>query len=328
MAMYTYIRNDMGQLAYAQKDEFANLVYNQVCPAVTMPLESGTGRELDSRAYFLELHATSSKFKTAETFSVGDSTYNYNITPISAAFEFSNVDLDQASAYGKQSEAEMIREMQEIVAFGLKKVKEKAFYTAVGTNTNFEGATYYANAATAWSSTSLADMKDDVTAARLIVKGLNEMVFSDTAYIYAADNTTLLASTVVSGSRRDASVDPYPMVGFLQNYFNMPIIRVAAGDLIDDSSDPTDTGHSEIWGDSALLLRNSNAAAKSPRLGQWCKHLIYKPTGRGEPNEGWFTIETRSEEEGGVGMRKFATWNYYQFLIQEKSYAYRIDNLY
>jgi hypothetical protein len=154
------------------------------------------------------------------------------------------------------------------------------------------------------------------------------MGISDTAYLYAADNANLLASSVVSGDSRDASVNPYPMVGFLQNYFNIPRIYVAAGDLITDSSDPTDTTKTEIWGDKILLLRNTAAAKKSPRLGQWLKHLMFRPSGRGEPNEGWFTLETRSEEEGGVGMRKFATWNYYQFLVQEKSYAYRIDAVY
>jgi hypothetical protein len=318
----------MGALAYAQKDELANLVYNQVCPAVEMPLETGTGRELNERAYFLELNVAKSKNDVADTFTISDSTYTYNITPISKAFEFSNIDLAQASAYGKASEAEMIREMQDITAMILKKSKEKAFYTAVSDNNNFEGATYYANAATAWSSTGLADMKDDITAARLVVKGLTDMVMSDTAYLYAADNSNLLASTTVSGPRKDGSVDPYPEVAFLQNYFNVPRIYVAAGDLITDTSDPTDTTRTEIWGDKILLLRNTMAARKSPRLGQWIKHLMFRPNGRGEPNEGWWTIETRTEEEGGVGMRKFATWNYYQFMVQEESYAYRIDSVY
>jgi hypothetical protein len=218
--------------------------------------------------------------------------------------------------------------MQNIIALGLKKVKEKAFYTAVTTNGNFEGASYYANAATAWSSTGLADMMDDVTAARLIVPGINLMAISDTAAIYAEANQTLNASTTVIGPDRGTSVDPNPTAEFLRKYFKMQYLHIAAGELIDDSSDPTDTGRSEIWGNSALLLRHNPASAGAAQVGSWIKHLFFRPEKKGEPNEGWNVIETQTDEEGGVGMRKFATWNFYQFLVQEKSYAYRIDSLY
>ena len=328
MAIYTKYREDMSVLAYEHREDEENLVYNQVFPAVFMPMETGTYRELDERAYNLELEVDETKYTVAKTFSIGDSMHTYQIFPIARAFEFSNADLAQARLYGKNGEQEMIAEMQGIISTLLKKVKEKAFYTAITTDANFEGATYYNNAATAWSSTGLADMKDDILAARLVVKGLREMVISDTSWIYAEANATMNASTTVSGSARDGGVNPNPVVAFLENYFGMRKVHVALGDLNDDSSDPTETGNTEIWGDTALLLKNSPSYASSPRLGSWMKHLCWRPMGRGEASEGWIVLETKSDEEGGVGMRKFATWNYYSMHIQEKSYAYRIDAIY
>lgn len=328
MATLTYNRQDMAKLAMQHVDPNLNLVYNQISPGIEMTLQHGQFRELNERANFLGRDALSGNTTIAKTFSVGDELRNYNITPISQAFEYWKGELAQSVAYGKANGAAMIRQMQNIITLGLKKLKEEAFYTEVTTNANFEGATYYANAVTAWSSTNLANMLDDVTAARLINRGLNAMGISDTAAIYAEANATMNASTTVMGPDRGNSVDPNPTVDFLRRYFKMRYFWVASGDLIDDSSDPTDTGTSEIWGDSALLLRHNPNASQSEMIPEWIKHLFFKADGKGESGEGWNVIETRTDEEGGVGMRKFATWNFYQFLVQEKSYASRIDNLY
>lgn len=328
MALYTRELKTYGELSYAHRDENETLIYNDVAPAMEMPLEAGQYRELDQRAFYFEKAADQSKFTIPTAHQFGDTVRTYTITPISDAFEFSKVDLAQAELYGKGQAAAMLREHQEIISWGLKHVKEKAMYTFVSDNTNFEGATYYANAATAWSSTGLADMKDDILAARLIVKGLNKMSMSDTSGIYAMANETLNQSTVVSGSARDGAVNPNPTVAFLMNYFQMKYVDIASGELIDDSGDPTDTGKSEIWGDKILLQKFSPQAAKSQYRGSFIKHLIFRPMKRGEPNEGWFVLKSETDEEGGVGMEKYATWNYYQFLSHEPTYGYRIDAVY
>lgn len=328
MAMYTRELKTFGELSYAHRDENETLVYNDVAPAMEMELEAGQYRELDQRAFYFEKAATQSKFTIPTAHQLGDTIRYFTITPISDAFEFSKVDLWQADLYGKGKAAKMIKEHQEIIAWGLKHVKEKAMYTFVSDNTNFEGVTYYANAATAWSSTGLADMKDDVLAARLVVKGLNKMSMSDTSSIYAMVNETLNQSTVVSGARRDGSVDVNPTVEFLKMYFQMTYVDIASGELIDDSSDPTDTGKSEIWGDKILLQKFSPTSARSEYRASFVKHLIFRPLKRGEANEGWFVLKTETDEEGGVGMEKYATWNYYQYLSHEPTYGYRIDNVY
>lgn len=328
MAMYTRELTTFGELSYAHRDENETLIYNDVAPAMEMPLEAGQYRELDQRAHYFEKAADQSKFTIPTAHQFGDTVRYFTITPISDAFEFSKVDLDQASLYGKDNAAKMIREHQEIIAWGLKHVKEKAMYTFISDNTHFEGATFYANAATAWSSTGLADMKDDVLAARLVVKGLNKMSMSDTSSIYAMVNETLNQSTVVSAARRDGNVDVNPTVEFIKMYFQMTYVDIASGELIDNSSDPTDTGKSEIWGDKILLQKFSPTNAKSQYRHSFLKHLIFRPLKRGEPNEGWFVLKTETDEEGGVGMEKYATWNYYQYLSHEPTDGYRIDAVY
>lgn len=328
MATLTYDRQDMARLAYQHKDANLSIIYNDIAPGIEMQLQHGQFRELNERANFLERDTLSGNTTVAKTFSISDALRTYNITPISQAFEYWKGDLSQSVAYGKNNGAAMIRQMQDIITTGLKKIKEKAFYTAVSDNNNFEGATYYADAATPWSTTATANMLDDVLAARLVLPGLNAMAISETSSIYAEANVTLNKSTTVMGANRGAAVDVNPTVDFLRRYFKMQYLWIASGDLIDDSGDPTDTGRSEIWGDKALLLRHNPSASGSEMMGQWCKHLFFRPDKKGETGEGWNVIETVTDEEGGVGMRKFATWNFYQFLIQEKSYAYRIDAIY
>ena len=326
MAMYTRVDSTMGRLAYQHQDRRVSLVYNQIAPGIEMPMTAGLYKELDERAYFLERDFQAGEKTRPEAFTVGDSSHRYTITPIAGSFEFTNVQLSRPGLYGKKNAAEMIREQQQVLGVQMRKSKEKALYTLVSDNTQFEGATYYANASTAWSSTGTANMKDDVDAGKLILGGgPYRLTMSNTASIYAFANATLNASTVVSAPRRDGSVNPNPTAAFLENYFGVDELYIAQGDLITDSGDPTDTTKAEIWGDKVLL---EQIGSESLMQGSWCKQLFFRPLGRGEPGEGWFTIETGDDAAGGVGTRKFDTWNYYCFEIQEKSMAYRIDAVY
>lgn len=326
MAMYTREIPTMGALAYQHKDPSLNFGFENITTPIEMPLEAGQFRELNERANFLEREFAMSKLTAPQSLTFGDSLRSFQITPIAGAFEFSNVDLGQPSMYGKTSKAEMIAEQQGILALQMKKYKEKLLYTAVTTDANFESSSYYNDAAVVWSNVGVANMTDDIRAGKLVLGGgPYRLTMSNTAAEYAYDNATLKASTVVSGSGRDGTVDPNPTAEFLRRYFGVSEVVITAGELITDSGDPTDATKAEIWGDSALLERIGNPSLMQP---SWCKQLFFAPLGRGKGSGGWFTLQTGDAEVGGVGTEKYATWNYFSYLIQEKTMAYRIDNLY
>jgi len=328
----TYYKSDMSSLAYQLTDPYANLIYNQVFPAMDAGVELGKFRKKDARTWFTELRSFSSKHTKPESHNTSDGFVDFKVDPISAAFEFFNGDLGQSGSRGYSSAAAMIQEEMAVTMFLLKKLKEKALYTFVSNNSNFNGATYYANAGTAWSTIATADSLDDIMAGRAIVEAggyrLNAGIISNTALNYLAQHASIQSSTTVMGSGRDGSVNPYVTVEFLKNYWNLEYLWIASGGLITDSSDPTDETIAEIWGDSMLLFDYNVDAIRSPRQPSWLKHLFWRPNGQGESSEGWLVNESSDGEIGGAGVRKWGIWDYFTFLSHEKKLAYRIDNLY
>jgi hypothetical protein len=128
------------------------------------------------------------------------------------------------------------------------------------------------------------------------------------------------------GPKRDGAVDPTITPEFLKNYFQLDFLWIAKGDLITDSADSTDTTRTEIWGDKMLLFYHN--PTPSPLEPCFIKHLYWTPMGKGSGTNGWFVTETVDDRPGGVGVRYWDIWNYHQFLVHEKSLAYRIDAIY
>lgn len=317
----------MARLSYAQTDPLANLVYNQAFPAMDAQTEHGKFREVEARAHYLQVLAeNSSKYTTPETFDYTDSFRYFRNVPISMSFMYSVADLNQPQVYGYATAAEMINAKRRWQTNLLKKHKEKALYTAVSDNNNFEGATYYANAGTAWSTVSTSDPISDVAAGKLIVPEVNAGIMSYTAFLYCQRNANLKATTTVYGPRRDNAVDPTITAEFLRNAFALDYLWIARGSLITDSADESDETRAEIWGDKMLLFYHNPTLG--PEEPAWMKHLFWRPSNGAESGEGWLVTETIDQRAGGAGVRHWDLWNYYQFLVQEKSLAYRIDNLY
>jgi hypothetical protein len=325
--MNTYDRKDMSRLSFAQTDPLANLVQDAAFPPLQAMAEAGKFREVEARAHYLEVNADQvSKYTVGLEYDYGDAFRYYKNTPIGAFFKWSNADLSQPAEYGYLNQAAMIEDKRAWLTKLIRKKKEKALYTAVSTNGNFEGATYYADAATAWSSVGTSDPGSDVAAGRLIVPELNAGIMSYTAFLYCQRNTTIKASTTVAGARRDGAVDPTITTEFLKNYFQLDYLWIARGSLITDSATASDETRAEIWGDKMLLFYHN--PTPSPMEPTWLKHLYWTPMNKGAGTGGWFVTESIDERPGGVGVHYWDIWNYHQFLSHEKSLAYRIDNVY
>jgi hypothetical protein len=317
----------MSKLSYAQTDPLANLVQDVAFPPMEAMAEDGKYREVEARAHYLEVNANqASKYSIGLEYDYGDAFRYYHNVPVSAFFKWSNADLAQPQEYGYASQAAMIEGKRSWLTKLLRKKKEKELYTAVSNNNNFEGATYYANAGTAWSSVGTSDPGSDVAAGKLIVDEINAGIMSHTAFLYCQRNTTIKSSTTVMGPKRDGAVDPTITPEFLKNYFQLDYLWIARGKLITDSADESDETRTEIWGDKMLLFFHN--PTPGPEEPSWIKHLYWAPMGKGKGLNGWFVTETVDDRPGGVGVRYWDIWNYHQFLVQEKSLAYRIDAIY
>ncbi len=317
----------LSRLSYAQTDPLANLIHDKAMPPHDAFYEAGKFREMAERSYFLEVDATRvSKHTVGQSYDFTDSFRYFKNDPISAYFMLHRTELDNPTQYGYASRGQMIQRRNAWLTGLLKKSKEKALYTAVSDNTNFEGATYYANASTAWSSTGLANPMDDVYAGKLIVPEINAGIISKKAFDYLARNNTLSAMTTVSGARRDGSVNPMITVEFLKNVFQLEYLWVANGQILSDSADESSTTKADIWTNKMLLFyHNPNPGPETPA---WMQSLFWAPNGKGKGSGGWFVTKTTEDRTGGVGSETYDIWNYYQFLVQEASLAYRIDALY
>jgi hypothetical protein len=323
----TIIQPYLGKLSYAQTDPLANLVNEMAMPPMDSLSETGQFREMAERSYYLELDASRvSKHTVGQGYDFTDSLRYFQNDPISAFFVLSRADLDNPQSRGYTSRGQMVQKRNAWLTKLLKKYKEKSFYTAVSTNANFEGATYYNNATLAWSNIGLSNPMDDVYAGKLVVPEINAGIMSKKAFDYLSRNLTLSSMTTVTGAMRDGSVNPLITVEFLKNVFQLQYLWVANGQLLTSSSDETSTARSDIWGDSMLLFFHN--PTPGPDEPAWMKSLYWAPLGRGKGTNGWFVTKTTEDRTGGVGSETYDIWNYYQFLVHEKSLAYRIDNLY
>jgi len=322
----TYDKRTWNALSYAQTDPRMNLVQDMAFPPRQAPAEAGKFRETAEQSFYKELDADRvSKYTVPQHYGKTDAFRYYKNDPISAGFSLSNADLSSPGEYGYNSVGEWIEDYRAWLTKLLKKHKEKALYTAVSDNTNFEGATYYANAATAWSSTGTANTKDDIEAGRLIVEEVNAVCLSWKGLRYALQNQTFRASAYVAGPARD-DLEVTPGLRALKDYWEVDYIFFSRAKLQTDSSDATDTTRTEIWGDKVLLYyHNPNPTPLDPG---WMRQLFWAPMGKGQASGGWFWTEDEDKRPGGVGVKLWDLWNYYQFLVQEKSLGYRIDNIY
>lgn len=328
----TYNKQDLQDLAYALTDPYANLVYNQAVPAQIVTKELGKYRKKDVRTYFQHLHNKASKYTHPQMRNSTDAFTDFFVEPISDGFEFSNADLGDPLSYGAASRADMIAEEMQIKMSLMKKIKEYAFYTFVSDNDNYAGATYYADAATPWSTVATADTLADIEAGREIVRAggynLNAGIINSKTLGYLRRNALINSATTIMGPNRDGSVNPRVEVEFLKNYWGLDYLWVARGSFITDSSDPSDTSMTDIWGAKMLLFDYNVQASQSSKQPSWCKDLVWRPDNKGDSQEGWIVNESMDTEAGGVGLTRWGIWNYFTFLSHEPRLAYRIDALY
>ena len=128
------------------------------------------------------------------------------------------------------------------------------------------------------------------------------MVINDDVLRVLQMHPKVLAASTVQGSKRDATVNPYVTVEFLQNYFGIPQIVVAAA-RVNSASDTTATSTlTKIWTDNVFIGHVNPAAANSQMVGTFAKQLrLDMPQFAG--SEGWVVREHENARAGIFGGR-------------------------
>ena len=317
------------QRSWEYQDVGATMIQNEMAPPVQAPYERGEFRVGDARANFLHVNAANvSKYDVGERYGKTGTITTYENKPISAGFMFSNADLANVELHGYMSVGAMLSDYQGWMTGLLRKFKEYYLYNSVVLdNNNYAGAAYYNNAATPWSTIATANPKSDIDAGKDLVPEINAMSISWQGMQWALRNQTFLSQVQITATDRNAA-QLEPEVAAFANWVNLDYIFISKGKLITNSADPTDTTKVDIWGDSAVLFHYN--PSPSPLTPVWLTQNYWAPLGNGANTGGWFWAHDEMSDKisGGVGSQTWDLWNYYQFLVQRKDLAYRIDNLY
>jgi len=321
----TIIKQEYSQLAWEHTDIASNLIYNQVSPGFGIDDETGQFRVGADDDWFEERYTKMSKFTIAEEHGESDSLANFNLKPEAIAWKYSNLDLNHPQKFGSRSRQEMINKRFIRESRLLKKKKEKDYYAAVATDANFVDGTYFNDATVKWSTPATADPVLDITTGKLIVDSANALAIPYRSFVDLQNVSRLQSLTNVAGLKRDKGINPTITVDWLLNVFQLDFIFVARGKLKTDSSDPSSSARSDIWGNKALLFYFNPSEDNVD--GHFLQHLFLNTPGA-NADEGWIATETVDNEPGLVGVTRWQLGSYYQFLSQRKELGYRIDALY
>lgn len=311
------------RLAQTDTDPLFSPVYLEAFPPLEVPFSIGKARKKNVRAFYEQVEGFSDKFSIARTVNTTDSFTDYSVNWQSDGFEFSEADLGEFAIRGFTSEGQMIAEEREITSTRFRKSKELNLYAYEQDNNNFAGATYYANAGVAWSNWGISSPGDDVWTGLQLVKRANAIIMGIEDYYNCLANATINASAQAAGMDKGA-LNPTIGVEYLKRYFRVQFLWIAGGSVTTDSADRTDETETDIWQDSVLLFYHDPRPSVS--RSSWMKQIFNRPKNVGELPEGWRIIETFNPEPGGIGVRKWAFWNNYDYLQQDTKLAYRIDN--
>ncbi len=323
----TIDRQDMTQLAMDYRNPLQSLIYNQAAVPQGIDFEQGQFRMKDERAFFSRPETFMSKFTVPKVSSFGDSFLNIDLEPLGHGTPLHKLDLQQARNRGYASPAAYIQGEVEVVTARVKLEMESKFYTFVSTNGNFESASHYFNAGTAWSTYATADPLLDVHNAKMICKHINAIALNDIAIRHLQQNAKILAATNITGMKRTKGLDPTITEEHIMAYLGLDYMFVSKAEEITDSADESDTTTANVWGAKALLFHYNPGASANPNLPTWAKMFYLNIPGvSGE--QGWCVKETESFREGFTGLRIFDVGCYIQFLAYAKKYAVRLDTLY
>ena len=293
-------RPDYAQLAQAYKDPVARFIADAVLPAFGVKTTIGKHRYMPEKTWFDRHDTTLPRTGLPNEVDFSDAFRNYDLEKFGLSHFFSREELAQPSLVGAASPNEMIAEMIQFISYKIRLDKECRVADFFANTANYESG-FYGAPAVKWDTYATSDpLKDVLTYKAKLYGDVTDMIITDDVYRVLQQHPKINAATTVMGSKRDGSVNPLVTVEFLQNYFAVPRITIAAA-RVNSVSDTTITSTLvKCWTDNVFLCCINPASADSQIVGTFAKQLrLDLPEFRG--TEGYVVREHDNPRAGGFG---------------------------
>lgn len=311
----TYDRPDYAMLAQAYRDPAVKFVADVVMPPFGVQTTKGKYRYQAEKTWF-DRHDTAlpSPSGLPNEVEYSDTFANFDLYKLGLSKYFSAEELAQPQVYGYVSTQAMMQEAIEFLSHKIRLDKECRIADFVNTTGNYASG-FHGAPGVRWDTYATSDPLSDVMTYKAKLLGdATIMVINDDVLRVLQQHPKILAAATVTGSKRDASINPYVTVEFLQNYFGIPQI-VVAGARVNSASDTTATNTlTKIWTDNVFIGHVNQAASQSQMVGTFAKQLrLELPQFAGA--EGFVVREHENARAGVFGGRHLDIGYYIQPII-------------
>ena len=319
-------RPDYARLAQAYKDPVARFIADKILPAFGVETEIGKHRYMPEKTWYDRSDTTLAPSGLPNEVDYSDSFRDYNLQKFGLSKFFRNEELAQPKLYGAASSAQMIQEAIEFVSYKIRLDKECRVADFFANTANYESG-FYGAPAVKWDSYSTSDpLKDVITYKQKLLGEATDMIITDDVLFVLQQHPKINAATTVMGSKRDGSVNPLVTVEFLQNYFGIPRITIAAA-RVNSASDTTITSTLiKCWTDNVFISCINPASAESQLAATFAKQLRLNLQGF-SGTEGFVVREHDNPRAGGFGGKHIDVLQYMTPWIHSKKLGAMITDV-
>ena len=296
----TVDRPDYAMLAQAYKDPVARFITDKILPVFGVKTTKGKHRYMPEKTWYDRHDTTLPTSGLPNEVDYTDAFREFNLEKFGLSKFFTNEDLSQPQLYGYESAAQMIQEAIQFVSYKIRLDKECRVADFFVNTANYESG-FYGAPAVKWDTFATSDpLKDVLTYKAKLLGDATDMIITDDVMWTLQQHPKLNAATGVFGSKRDGSVNPLITPEFLQNYFGIPRVTIAAA-RVNSASDTTVTSTLvKCWTDNVWILSINPASADSQLVGTFAKQLrLDLPAFSG--TEGFVVREHDNPRAGGFG---------------------------
>ena len=293
-------RPDYAKLAQAYKDPVARFVADKILPAFPVKTTIGKHRYMPEKTWYDRHDTTLPPSGLPNEVDYTDNFRDFDLEKFGLSKFFRNEDLAQPQLFGADSQAQMIQEAIEFVSYKIRLDKECRVADFFANTANYESG-FYGAPAVKWDTYATSDpLKDVLTYKAKLLGDATDMIITDDVLFVLQQHPKINAATTVMGAKRDGSVNPLITPEFLQNYFGIPRVTIAAA-RVNSASDTTVTSTLvKCWTDNVWILSINPASADSQLVGTFAKQLrLDLPAFSG--TEGFVVREHDNPRAGGFG---------------------------
>ena len=270
----TYDRPDYAQLAQAYKDPATSFVADVVVPPMGVKTTKGKYRYMPEKTWY-DRHDTTLPSPSGLPNEVewSDTFANFDLYKLGLSKYFSAEELAQPQVYGYTSSQQMMQEAIEFLSHKIRLDKECRIATFMNTTGNYASG-FHGAPSVKWDTYATSDpLADVLTYKAKLLGNATIMVMNDDVLRVLQQHPKILGAATMTGSKRDASINPFVTVEFLQNYFGIPQIVVASA-RVNSASDTLSTNTlTRCWTDNVFIGHVNQASRDSQMVGTFAKQL-------------------------------------------------------